>query len=93
MINNNDAQNEVLSSYSTFKITLLLYCTVTKWLRRWIPNPGIPCSKPRGATRSTQPFIFPRSIKWVPGTSGNLVVKSKLPAQSGSSLEAIEFHP
>ena len=29
MINNNDAQNEVLSSYSTFKITLLLYCTVT----------------------------------------------------------------
>ena len=26
----------------------------------------------------------------VPGISGNLVVKSKLPPQSGSSLEAVE---
>ena len=34
--------------------------------------------------RSTQFFILPRSIKWVPGTSGNLVVKSKLPPWSGS---------
>ena len=39
---------------------------------------------------STQPFILPRSIKWVPEISGNLVVKSKLPPQSGSSLEAFE---
>ena len=29
----------------------------------------------------------------VPGISGNLVVKSKLPPQSGSSLEAVEPHP
>ena len=29
----------------------------------------------------------------VPGTSGNLVVKSKLPPRSGSSLEAVEPHP
>ena len=29
----------------------------------------------------------------VPGVSGNLVVKSKLPPQSGSSLEAVEPHP
>ena len=28
-----------------------------------------------------------------PGISGNLVVKSKLPPQSGSSLEAVEPHP
>ena len=33
--------------------------------------------------RSTQPFILPRSIKWVQGTSGNLVIKSKLPPRSG----------
>ena len=45
------------------------------------------------APRLTQPFISPRSIKWVPGISGNLVVKSKLPPRSGSSLEAVEPHP
>ena len=33
---------------------------------------------------STQPFIFPRSIIWVLGISGNLVVKSELPPLSGS---------
>ena len=47
----------------------------------------------RGAPRSTQPFILLRSIKWVPGISGNLVVKSKLPPRSGSRLEAVEPHP
>ena len=37
------------------------------------------------ARRSTQPFILPRLIKWVPGLSGNLVVESKLlPPRSGS---------
>ena len=30
------------------------------------------------APRSTQPFILPSSIKWIPGISGDLVVKSKL---------------
>ena len=30
------------------------------------------------APKPIQPFILPRSIKWVPGISGNLVVKSKL---------------
>ena len=45
------------------------------------------------APRSTQPFILPRSIKWVPGISRNLVVKSKLPLRSGCSLEAVEPHP
>ena len=29
----------------------------------------------------------------VPGIPGNLVVKSKVPPQSGSSLEAVEPHP
>ena len=45
------------------------------------------------APRSTQPFILPRSIKWVPGISGNLVVKSKLPPRSSNSLVAVEPHP
>ena len=45
------------------------------------------------APRSTQPFILPRSTKWVPGISGNLVVKSKLPPRIGSNLEAAEPHP
>ena len=43
--------------------------------------------------RSTQPFIHPRSIKWVTGISGNLVVKSKLLPWSDSSLESVEPHP
>ena len=30
---------------------------------------------------------------WVPGISGNLVVKSKLCPRSGTSLEAVEPHP
>ena len=34
--------------------------------------------------RSTQPFILPGSIKWVPGTPQDWVVKSKLPPCSGS---------
>ena len=29
----------------------------------------------------------------VPGISGNLVVKSRLPPRSGSSLEVVEPHP
>ena len=43
--------------------------------------------------KSNQPFILLRSIKWVPGIAGNLVVKSKLPPRSGSSLEAVAPHP
>ena len=41
------------------------------------------------APSSTQPFILQRLIKWVPGISENLVIKGKLPPQSGSSLEAV----
>ena len=43
--------------------------------------------------RLTQPFILPKLVKWVPGISGNLVAKSKLHPQSGSSLAAVELHP
>ena len=44
-------------------------------------------------SRSTQSFILPRVIKWVPGMSGNLVVRTKLPPWSGSSLETVEPYP
>ena len=47
-------------------------------------GPGVACSNPLGGSRSTQLFILPRSIRWVPGTSRNFVVKSKLPPGSGS---------
>ena len=33
------------------------------------------------------------AVNRVPGISGNSVVKSKLPPQSGTSLEAVEPHP
>ena len=42
---------------------------------------------------SNHPFILPRSIKRVKEISGDLVVKSELPPRSGSTLEAVEFHP
>ena len=43
--------------------------------------------------RSIQSLIIPSLIKRVPGLSGKLVVKSKMPPRSGSSLEAVEPHP
>ena len=44
-------------------------------------------------SRSTQRFILPSSIKLVPGTPGDFVVKSKLSPRSGSvNLENVEPH-
>ena len=70
--------------------------------RSWYSFPsgwgaGFPIQGPRVqnhgvAPRSAQPFILPRSIKWVPWISGELVVKSKLRPRSGCSLEAVEPH-
>ena len=47
------------------------------------------------ASRSTQFFILPRLIKWVPGISGILVLKSKLPPCSGFVALTLrhESHP
>ena len=45
------------------------------------------------APRLTQPFILLSLITLVPGISGNLVMKSKLPPRSGTSLEVVEPHP
>ena len=35
------------------------------------------------APRLVQPILYPRSVKWVPSTPGDLVVKSKLSPYSG----------
>ena len=66
---------------------------MTQWLRCWILNQGSHVQNHWVAPRLSQPFILPKSIKWIPRISGNLLVKSKLPPQSGSSLEAfnVEF--
>ena len=29
---------------------------IAKWLRRWIPNPGVPCSKPLGGSKVDSAF-------------------------------------
>ena len=62
----------------TFRCTICCTKCMAYWLRRCIPN---------------QPFILPRSVKWVPGISGNWMVKNKLPPRSGCSLETVEPHP
>ena len=40
-------------------------------------------------------FVLPAEVdkKWGPVFSGNLMVKSRLPPQGGSSLEAVEHNP
>ena len=44
-------------------------------------------------SQSRGPMFKTTGMKSVPGISGNLVVKNKLPLQSVSSLEAVEPHP
>ena len=95
--------NSILSSCQKFTYCIVKYLSI-----HWSMQTRAPFLYPGGigfpiqgshvqiywvAPRSTQPFILPRSIKWVPGISGNWVVKSKLPHRSGTSLEAVETHP
>ena len=54
---------------------------------------GLGAGFPIQGSRVQNHWVAPRSIKSVPGISGNLVVKSKLPPRSCSSLEAVEPHP
>ena len=35
---------------------LIQYGAMAKWLRRWIPNPGVPCSKPLGGSKVDSAF-------------------------------------
>ena len=50
----------------------------------WILNPGIPNSKPMGRSNVNSAFHLSKVDKWVPGISGQLVVKSKLSPCCGS---------
>ena len=58
----------------------------------WIHNPGVLCSKPLVGSKVDSAF-HPAEFNKVPGISGKLVVKSRLPPRSGFSLEAVEPHP
>ena len=60
------------------------------WLRCWIPNPGVPRSKPLGGSKVDSAF-HPSKVNKM--STRNLMVKSKLPSRSGSSLKAVEPHP
>ena len=55
-----------------------IYGAMAWWLRHWIPIQESRVQNQWAASRSTQPFIPPRSIKWAPEISGNLVVKKCL---------------
>ena len=66
---------------------------VAQQLRHWIPNPGVPCSKPLGGSRVESAFHPIDVDKMSTRISRNFVVTSKLPPRSGSSVEAVEPHP
>ena len=36
------------------KVNVPLY--LAQWLRRWVPNPGVPCSKPLGGSKVESAF-------------------------------------
>ena len=74
----------------------MLFILMEKWLSGYctgFPIKGSHVQNHWVTRRSTQPFIILKSIKLVPGISGNLVVKSKLPPRSSPSLEAVEPLP
>ena len=50
------------------------------WLSHWIPNPGVPSSKPLGHSKVDLAF---HPSKWIPGPPGDLLVKTKLSPHSG----------
>ena len=33
-----------------------IYGAMAQWLRRWIPNPGVPCSRPLGGSKVDSAF-------------------------------------
>ena len=73
-------QKHLFLKYLKFLDSCPVYGATALCLGYWIPDPGVHWV----VLRSTQPFILPRSIKWVPGTPGYLVVKSKLFPCKGS---------
>ena len=47
--------NHVAHSLSSADISVF-NGAMAKWLRRWIPNPGVPCSKPLGGSKVDSVF-------------------------------------
>ena len=63
------------------------------WLRCWISNPGVPCSKPLGGSKVDSDFHLSEVDKMSTRNIWEFVVKSKLPPRSGTILEVVEPHP
>ena len=61
--------------------------------RCWIPNPGVPFSKSLSGSKVDSAFHPSEVNKMSIRNFWDLVVKSKLPSQSGSSLDAVEPLP
>ena len=45
-----------LNALSSQKPIQLLHGAMAQWLRRWISNPGVPCSKPLGGSKVDSAF-------------------------------------
>ena len=50
---------------------------MAKWLRGWIPNPGVPCSKPLGGFKIDSGFYPSKVNQMSPGISENLAIDKK----------------
>ena len=45
-----------LISFSRYQAKCVIKFLFRQWLRRWIPNPGVPCSKPLGGSKVDSAF-------------------------------------
>ena len=54
----NKMQSQILNPLSVLFECIILnpLTAMAKWLRRWIPNPGVPCSKPLGGSKVDSVF-------------------------------------
>ena len=69
------------------KVLCFIHCFIIgkKWYKEWgLKNPKLSSVSLTEARSSTQPFILPRSIKWVAGAPRGWLVKSKLLPPIGS---------
>ena len=63
------------------------------WLRGWVPNPEVLCSKRQGGSKADSVFHPTEVDKMSTRDFWELTGKNKLLPQSCSSLEAVEPHP
>ena len=45
-----------MNQTNKIEIQGIVYGAMAKWLRCWIPNPGVPCSKPLGGSKVDSAF-------------------------------------